>query len=116
MDKETLRRNLIMQVHAEGGDIEQMLRDNNDVIDGQVEEITEEEIDLIGLWMNKSSTEPWNWERFDYRIRQQKIEMHANIYSVGIGKFTAQIFNSEDQAMNSVIDGCYRQAVKLVEL
>jgi len=114
--KEQARRNLVMQVHAEGGEIESSLLevDLTDIPESDIEAAEAEQMDLVGVW-KLDYIPTWDWEKVDYRIPEPKIQFFVNIYPTGPGRFASQSFGSQEEAMDSAFDGAYRTAVKMIE-
>ncbi len=114
--QERARRNLAIQVKAEGGTIESCLLnvDLTDIAEEDRELAEIEQLDLIGIW-EIDDTPTWNWENRDYRRTEPKIQYFANVYPTGPGQYVSQGFSSKEEAKDSAIDGCYRVAVKMVE-
>jgi len=114
--KELARRNLVMQVQAEGGAIESCLLaiDLTDIAEDDREFAEAEQMDLIGIF-NIDDNPTWDWEKKDFRIPEPKIQFFVNIYPTGPGRFASQSFGSKEEAEESSFDGAYRTAVKMIE-
>ena len=114
--KEQARRNLVMQVQAEGGEIESCLLevDLTDIPESDIEAAEAEQMDLVGVF-SIDYIPDWDWGKRDYRIPEPKIQFFVNIYPTGPGRFASQSFGSQEEAIDSAFDGAYRTAVKMIE-
>lgn len=110
MDKvEMARQAHILNFAANGKPIMRCLKEPD-----SSEELTDAEIDRIGIWEDDPNPE-FNWKKFDYKVGRSRLELWVNQIEYGGNLVDYMWFASEEAAKEGSLQECSRVAIKMVE-